>query len=242
MPAPESDEGETKDSDGGAPSTSAPPAPSTEAASSSKAKKSKKSKKKRKKKAASGHSSVRVRRLFPVSNEMTICILEWEWIGRWISKWISEEEKEERQIGRSNEQLLLSSVCLVLVRVYLETCLLDEKPYWIEPILFVDDMKRLIFLSISDLNRTFLRLLSCPVTVSKHHWYLGTRLCWFELNLLTYLLCLLMNRSGIVSRYFLKAFDVSRKRFFTCSHCLPLSLALTSILFFRHLHSPANIG
>ena len=58
MPADavESDEGETKDSDGGAPSTSAPV---TETATSgTKAKKSKKSKKKRKKKAASGHSSV----------------------------------------------------------------------------------------------------------------------------------------------------------------------------------------
>ena len=54
MDALESDEGETKDSDGGAPSTSAPPVEPT----TTKTKKSKKSKKKRKKKAASGHSSV----------------------------------------------------------------------------------------------------------------------------------------------------------------------------------------
>jgi hypothetical protein len=55
---PESDEGETKDSDGGAPSTSVPPAPLAESTTGSKSKKSKKSKKKRKKKATSGHSSV----------------------------------------------------------------------------------------------------------------------------------------------------------------------------------------
>ena len=54
--APESDEGETRDSDGGAPAPAAAPA---EPASGTKSKKSKKSKKKRKKKAASGHSSVR---------------------------------------------------------------------------------------------------------------------------------------------------------------------------------------
>ena len=53
----ESDEGEAKDSDGGAPSGLAPAAEST--STGTKAKKSKKSKKKRKKKAASGHSSVR---------------------------------------------------------------------------------------------------------------------------------------------------------------------------------------
>ncbi|UJR31939.1 hypothetical protein I4U23_019412 [Adineta vaga] len=61
QPAPsdvvESDEGETKDSDGGTPSTSAPSAPVTESTSGTKAKKSKKSKKKRKKKATSAHSS-----------------------------------------------------------------------------------------------------------------------------------------------------------------------------------------
>jgi hypothetical protein len=56
MEAVESDEGETKDSDGGAPMTSAPPVEPT--STGTKAKKSKKSKKKRKKKAASGHSSV----------------------------------------------------------------------------------------------------------------------------------------------------------------------------------------
>jgi len=57
--AAESDEGETKDSDGAAPTTSAPAVPSAESTTTiSKSKKSKKSKKKRKKKAASGHSSV----------------------------------------------------------------------------------------------------------------------------------------------------------------------------------------
>ncbi|CAF4570242.1 unnamed protein product [Rotaria socialis] len=55
--APESDEGETKDSDGGAPSTTVPTAPTSEPSTGTKAKKSKKSKKKRKKKATSGHSS-----------------------------------------------------------------------------------------------------------------------------------------------------------------------------------------
>ncbi|CAF3681345.1 unnamed protein product [Rotaria sordida] len=59
--AAESDEGETKDSDGGAPSSSAPlAAPPSESTTGTKTKKSKKSKKKRKKKATSGHSSVRI--------------------------------------------------------------------------------------------------------------------------------------------------------------------------------------
>ncbi len=58
--APESDEGETKDSDGGTPSASAPAAPIFESTTGTKAKKSKKSKKKRKKKTTSTHSSVRI--------------------------------------------------------------------------------------------------------------------------------------------------------------------------------------
>jgi hypothetical protein len=53
--APESDEGETKDSDGGT------PAPLSELTTTgTKVKKNKKSKKKHKKKTTSGHSSVRI--------------------------------------------------------------------------------------------------------------------------------------------------------------------------------------